>query len=118
MGDDEFPSAADLAERYHPRIASEQADLAARSSDTKADRAPVTLDQQGVGRLSRIDALQGQAMARAMEARRLGRLRALAAAEQRLGEGTFGACDECGGFIGWRRLDLDPATIRCVGCAG
>ena len=38
-------------------------------------RRPVELDQQSVGRLSRMDALQVQAMAMAVETRRRGRLK-------------------------------------------
>ncbi len=30
----------------------------------------------------------------------------------------FGACDDCGGEIGFERLVALPATRRCVNCAG
>ncbi|NNU82106.1 TraR/DksA family transcriptional regulator, partial [Halovulum dunhuangense] len=70
------------------------------------------------GRLSRMDALQQQAMAAAQDARRMGRARAIEAAIRRIEAGEFGWCDGCGDFIGTPRLDLNPTTIRCRDCAG
>ncbi len=77
----------------------------------------VVLDQQAVGRLSRQDALLNQSMAKATQARRDGSRRALHAALQRLEEGEFGYCDECGEAITPRRLELDPTAVRCISCA-
>ena len=71
------------------------------------------LDQQSVGRLSRMDAMQRQATAAAQEARRHGRIRALEEALRRLEAGEFGWWEDCGAFIGERRLDLDPTLARC-----
>ncbi len=112
------PTDEQRAARYRPRLLSEQADLAAASDATRADRAPVVLDQQSVGRLSRMDALQGQAMAKGLEARRAARVRAVAAALARIEGGEFGYCEDCGEFIGQGRLDVDPCVTRCVSCAG
>jgi DnaK suppressor protein len=56
-------------------------------------------------------------MAQALEARRQGRLRRIEAALQRLDAGDFGFCEECGDEIPVKRLDIDPATERCVDCA-
>lgn len=41
----------------------------------------------------------------------------IAAAEQRLAIGTYGACTVCGGHISAERLDALPATPTCVSCA-
>jgi DnaK suppressor protein len=111
------PTDAELAARYRPRLLSERAALAEASEATRDDRRPVELDQQAVGRLSRMDALQGQAMAKGLEARRGARGRALAAALLRIDEGEFGYCEECAEFIGNGRLDVDPCVTRCVSCA-
>ena len=111
------PSPEDCRLRYADRIANELAEIAQDGDDTKADRKPVVLDQQSVGRLSRMDALQGQAMARAMQGRRDGRAVALRAALERLAGEDFGWCEDCGEFIGLKRLDLDPTLQRCVECA-
>ena len=111
------PTDAELATRYRPRLLTEQADLSRASEATRGDRRPVELDQQSVGRLSRMDALQGQAMAKGLEARRAARTRALAAALERIDAGEFGWCEDCGEFIGRGRLDVDSCVTRCVSCA-
>lgn len=112
------PSPEALRARYHPRLMAEAEALRAASGDTRTDRRPVALDQQSVGRLSRMDAMQQQAMAAAQEARRAGRLRAIEAALPRPEKEDFGWCDDCGEFIGHKRLDLDPVLMRCIACAG
>ena len=87
------------------------------SVHTAADRKPVELDQQSVGRLSRMDAMQQQAMAAAQETRRHGRIRALEAVIRRIDADEFGFCNDCGDFIGLRRLELEPTIMRCRDCA-
>ena len=107
-----------LRARHAPRLHAELSELRAATDGTAGDRRPVALDQQSVGRLSRMDAMQQQAMAAAQEARRTARRSALEAALVRLDGPEFGYCEECGDFIGHRRLDLDPTLRRCIGCAG
>ncbi len=87
----------------------------ARSGD---ERAPVELDQTSVGRLSRMDAMQQQAMASAQSRRRMARLQALEAALRRAGTDEFGWCEACGEPIPEGRLEIDPCALRCVACAG
>lgn len=77
----------------------------------------VELDQNAVGRLSRMDALQGQAMAQATQARRAAMRKRIAAALARIDEGEFGYCTECGEEIAEKRLDLDPTLPTCISCA-
>ncbi|MFN3209684.1 MAG: TraR/DksA family transcriptional regulator [Roseovarius sp.] len=79
-------------------------------------KATVELDQQSVGRLSRMDALQNQAMARATEARRASERARLTSALARMDAGEFGFCEDCGDRIAPARLRLDPAATRCVDC--
>ena len=100
--------------RHRPRMMAEDKALQARSRASAQDRRPVALDQQSVGRLSRMDAMQQQAMAAAQEARRAARHRALDAALQRLEAGEFGYCNDCGDVIGFRRLEPDTLPVRCV----
>lgn len=88
------------------------------SSSTAVERRPVELDQQSVGRLSRMDAMQVQAMAQAVEARRRGRLQRIDAALKRLEAGDYGYCVSCDEEIPAKRLEVDPATDRCIDCAG
>lgn len=80
-------------------------------------QAVVSLDQQSVGRLSRMDALQSQAMAKATQQRRDIESTRLAAALVRLEDGSFGECEDCGDPIAPRRLELDLAATRCISCA-
>jgi DnaK suppressor protein len=94
----------------------ERADLLHESEATAEEQRPVELDQS-VGRLSRMDALQVQAMAQALEARRQGRLLRIEAALRRLDAGDYGFCEECGEKIPAKRLEIDAVTERCVDCA-
>ena len=43
-------------------------------------------------------------------------LRALEAARQRLAEGSYGTCADCGGEIGFERLQVNPSAVRCIRC--
>ena len=81
------------------------------------DRDPVTLDQESVGRLSRIDAMQVQAMALAQKRRRKAERAGIAAALQQIEEGEFGYCIECGDQIAEGRLRNNPTVIKCLECA-
>ena len=111
------PTDQELSDRYRAALAAEREALREASAQTGEARKPVTLDQTMVGRLSRMDALQGQAMAAAVEARRHGRMRAIDAALARMAEDEFGWCGDCGGFIGFGRLDSDATAMRCISCA-
>ena len=77
----------------------------------------VELDQSRVGRLSRMDAMQAQAMAKASGERRRATLRATAAALKRIDDGTYGLCIDCEEPIHEKRLEVDPTVLRCVECA-
>jgi len=81
-------------------------------------RDPVTLQQDSVGRLSRMDAMQQQAMAQATERRRAQERLRIKAALARIDEGEWGYCGRCGEAIAAARLAHDPSVAVCVGCAG
>lgn len=105
-------------DQYRALLEAERAALLAASENTSADRKPVELDQQSVGRVSRGDAMQVQAMAKAQDARRGARIMMIDAALKRLEEGDYGYCAECDEEIPAKRLEVDPAAPRCVKCAG
>lgn len=109
------PEALDAC--YRPQIEAELEQLRLLTDAARSDRSPVELDQQSIGRVSRIDSLQVQAMAQASERRRTGRRRLLQEALERLDAQEFGWCGECGEAIAPKRLDVDPAATRCVDCA-
>ena len=77
----------------------------------------VELDQSKVGRLSRMDALQGQAMSQEAQRRRTIELQKIQSALKRIEEDEYGYCVKCGKFIGLGRLRVDPAAPCCVDCA-
>jgi DnaK suppressor protein len=77
----------------------------------------VELDQTGVGRLSRMDALQAQAMSQETERRRALELQQINSALQRMEAGEYGYCIRCGEPIALKRLEFDPAAARCIACA-
>lgn len=106
-----------MDETLRAKVLDELHELATASEATSDDRKPVELDQQSVGRLSRMDALQGQAMATASQQRRKHRILALEAALRRMDDGDYGSCLECGEEIAPRRLMADPAAARCIRCA-
>ena len=65
-----------------------------------------------------MDALQDQEMAKAVDARRQGRLRLIDAALRRLDDSDYGYCTDCGEEILTKRLATDPTIAKCVDCAG
>ena len=79
--------------------------------------ATVELDQTRQGRLSRMDALQAQAMSVEAKRRRELQLRRVGAALVRIENDEFGWCLNCGECIDPRRLEHDPAAALCIGCA-
>ena len=89
-----------------------QIDAASRDS-----RKPVVLDQSSVGRLSRMDAMQGQQMAAENARRRNSEMQRIKAALGRIENDEFGYCLNCDENISDKRLQFDPSTQLCVKCA-
>ncbi len=108
---------ANRQKEFRAALLALQAELHAAEAASEDDRAPVALDQQAVGRLSRMDAFRAQAMALETSRRRGVELRRIAAALGRMDEGEYGYCVECGEEIAALRLELDPAVPLCIGCA-
>lgn len=99
------------------RLLELQAELARTAAASADSAAIVELDQSKVGRLSRMDALQAQAMAQAAGQRRDAILRRIAAALQRIDDGVYGTCTDCDEPIAVKRLEIDPAVDCCIDCA-
>ncbi|MEM9524906.1 MAG: TraR/DksA C4-type zinc finger protein [Pseudomonadota bacterium] len=79
--------------RFRERILADLDALRKKDVLGRDGRKTVVLDQQSVGRLSRMDALM------------------------RIDKDEFGYCDICGDALPLKRLELNPTAIRCVGCA-
>lgn len=99
------------------RLQEMKAELARLAHEHEHDSDVVELDQTTQGRLSRMDALQGQAMAQEVARRRDLEIRRIDAALQRIEDGEYGYCVTCGEKIAQKRLELDPATPNCIDCA-
>ncbi len=105
-------------ETARERLQALKRELEALSALSEDDRAAVTLDQQAVGRLSRMDAMQQQAMAQAGERARARDLQRIDAALRRIEDGEYGYCSDCGEAIAEKRLEADPMASLCIACAG
>jgi DnaK suppressor protein len=92
-------------------------ELEGDSDQAAGSRHAVELDQQSVGRVSRIDAIQRQEMAKAGEQRRLNEMSRIRAALRRIDHDEYGLCLRCGEEIAIKRLEFDPAVPLCIGCA-
>jgi DnaK suppressor protein len=99
------------------RLLQLKAELEAVAESGDESAAIVELDQTKVGRLSRMDALQAQAMAKATAGRREQMLRRIDAALVRVDNDEYGICQECGEPINPKRLDFDPTVTLCIDCA-
>ena len=102
-----------LAEALRAR----RAELRRLSAGAEEARQPVELDQTRQGRLSRMDALQVQAMAAESERRRAAELTRIEAALKRMEEGDYGYCLSCDEAISAARLGFDPTVATCIDCA-
>jgi len=100
------------------RLIAHRDEVRADEASTVAARAVVDASDTAMGRLSRMDALQQQAMAQATERRRQVELSRIDAALKRMDEGEYGVCVQCGTDISARRLAFDPAVPLCITCAG
>lgn len=95
----------------------ELAEIAETEQSAREASKTVELDQSTVGRLSRMDALQSQAMSKETHRRREQQAKRIRAALIKIEEGDYGYCDNCGESINPKRLAIDPATPFCISCA-
>ena len=102
---------------FRQRLHEMRAEIEGQAQARHDSRATVDLDQTRVGRPSRIDALQQQAMAQATNERAQLTLTRITSALQRCDDGTYGECLRCGELINPRRLEVDPAATLCIDCA-
>lgn len=99
------------------RLKTVRTQLLEQSQISGEARTTVELDQQSVGRLSRMDAMQQQAMAQAIERARQRNLLRIDQAQRRINDDEYGYCLNCDNEIPDGRLAIDPMAERCIGCA-
>ena len=87
------------------------------AESTREAAQTVELDQARVGRVSRMDALQAQAMAKESDRRRLLALQRIDNALQRIEDDDYGYCMACEEPIMASRLEVDPGALLCIDCA-
>ncbi|MEX1033145.1 MAG: TraR/DksA family transcriptional regulator [Cellvibrionaceae bacterium] len=104
-------------EHFKIRLTEAREQLQDLQGTREASTATVKLDQSSVGRLSRMDALQQQAMAQNNQRRVDQSLKRIEAALRRCEDGSYGYCLDCDELINPRRLELDPAAPLCIACA-
>jgi DnaK suppressor protein len=108
----------DIDLEYYKKLLLERSDAITASREARQkDAQPVELDQTRVGRLSRMDALQQQAMSQATIRRAEMELQRITAALNRMKSGEYGYCLRCEEEIAEGRLRVDPTTLLCISCA-
>jgi DnaK suppressor protein len=90
--------------------------LESQLADGDTATKPVTLDQQSVGRVSRIDAIQQQQMAIANQQQASQLLQRVVLALRRIDTGEYGYCLRCDETIEYARLQAQPFTSLCLEC--
>jgi DnaK suppressor protein len=109
-------SKALLAEFEH-QLQNLKLQIEQESTAAKDSSATVELDQQSVGRLSRMDAMQSQQMAMELARRRQRSLVLINEALNRIKRCDYGYCVSCEELIDIRRLQVNPTATFCVKCA-
>ncbi len=99
---------------FKQRLIEKRSEVQALLELSQGASSPVVLDQTSVGRLSRMDAMQAQAMALETERRRQTEIQKIEAALRRIEEGEYGYCMITGEEIPTQRLELDPAAATIV----
>lgn len=102
---------------FQAKLITEQQKLQYEAAQADQSSATVELDQQSVGRLSRMDAMQAQAMAQELARRRTRQLLEIAAALTRIAKDEYGYCLACDEPISLARLGVNPASRCCLECA-
>ena len=99
------------------RLLQLKAELESTANDNKQSSEVVELDQAKVGRLSRMDAMQAQAMSQASGRRIETMLKNIELALKRIVNDEYGHCRSCEEPIAEKRLEVDPTAVLCIDCA-
>jgi len=102
---------------YKKILLYKQQELLNRTNSNENAADVVELDQSKVGRLSRMDALQAQAMSLETKRRRQLELTKIKSALLRIENDEYGFCLRCDNEIPENRLQIDPAATHCINCA-
>ena len=103
--------------KFKALLLNRQEELQEIESTGNAAAETVELDQSRMGRLSRMDALQGQEMSKETKRRRELELQKIGSALHKIEAGEYGYCIRCDELISQRRLEVDPSASLCIECA-
>jgi DnaK suppressor protein len=106
----------DLSE-FKKRLLQHQEELLGVEASGEQASEVVELDQTSVGRLSRMDAMQAQAMSVETNHRRKQELRRIKRALVQIEDGDYGYCQDCGEMINPQRLKSSLTATLCIECA-
>lgn len=100
---------------FQQRLQDAKIAMQALLNQTAEDSQPVDLDLP-IGRLTRIDAIQSQAMAQMNRHQLEIRLKQVDAALMTFDQGTYGICRRCKDPVNLGRLEVLPESPFCVDC--
>ncbi len=85
--------------------------------DRSEEAAEAVAPDKGLGRLSRMEAMQDQQLVLEVRRRQKRRKAEVLGAISRLEQNQYGQCLLCGSFIGDERLEVFPEVGTCMNCA-
>lgn len=107
----------DEINNFKEKLTALQKDLNEDITRSKESTKPVKLDQQAVGRVSRIDAIQQQQMQSASLERLKNRILAVERALSKIESKEYGLCLKCEEQIAKKRLLAQPEASLCIRCS-
>ena len=110
------PLSAQQVESLGERLLSTRDSLQQQLADEGEQTQPVALDQQSIGRVSRVDAIQQQQVAVAGRQQLTLTLRQVMTALARIESGDYGYCTRCDEPSGFQRLNAQPQAPLCLRC--
>lgn len=93
-----------------------QTELQLQLEHNRESADPVKLDQQSVGRVSRMDAIQQQQMNMANREQATLLLKDITMALNRIDSNEYGSCILCDEGVGFARLQAQPHAPLCLSC--
>ncbi len=104
-------------EQFRKQLQEQKAEFLETLSGSLKSAEGMELDQQRVGRLSRMDAIQSQCISQAANRRIKVELQQIDTALDRIHRGQYGRCQTCDREISVPRLEAYPSAPFCINCA-
>jgi DnaK suppressor protein len=102
---------------FKKRLEERLKDIIEGQENKKIGTAPIELDQARIGRLSRMDAIQQQAISKAASRLIDVERQRIQSALARMRADEYGYCIVCEEDIAEGRLQFDPSVLICITCA-